>query len=111
MSLNWTEALNFLSSFYPNSKDLQDEKDRHLVIPNSHTGDLLIHFTLSQNQYEKIKDNSSGTFTGVENVNFDRKLEVNSVCRESGLNYEELELQFSAEIIRTIGFWLWKKLS
>ncbi|GES90461.1 KICSTOR complex protein SZT2-like isoform X1 [Rhizophagus clarus] len=104
MNLNWTELLNFLARYHSEfSRELYDEENniRHLVILNSHTYDLLLHFILSFPRTEICNNNNNGD---------NGKLIVNIVCREA-LDFKEFELQFAADLARTIGYWLWDKLT
>ncbi|CAI2180701.1 6797_t:CDS:2, partial [Funneliformis geosporum] len=105
MDLNWTELLNFLSHYYNElSRELYDEGNhqRHLIIFNTHIHDSLLHFILP---YFKQNDNESTNNNGGND-----KVVVNAVCRDVRRNFG-IELQFAAEIVRTIGYWLWQKLS
>ncbi|CAG8576020.1 1189_t:CDS:10 [Gigaspora margarita] len=102
LKLNWVEVINFLSSYYSDlTRELYDDIEhiRHLVIFNQRSHDLLIHFILPK-QGEKE----------TETENNDIKLVVNAVCKESKPNFEGLELQFVADITRTIGYWMWQRL-
>ncbi|CAB4378804.1 unnamed protein product [Rhizophagus irregularis] len=106
MNLNWTELLKFLSRYHSEfSRELYEEENniRHLVILNSHTYDLLLHFILSYSKDDETEiDNNNDNDNG--------KLVVNVVCREA-LDFKEFELQFAADLARTIGYWLWDKLT
>jgi hypothetical protein len=106
MNLDWGELLNFLSRYHSEfSRELYEENNiRHLVILNSHTYDLLLHFILSYTKHDEteIGNNNNDDDNG--------KLIVNVVCREA-LDFKEIELQFAADLARTIGYWLWHKLT
>jgi hypothetical protein len=102
MTLNWTELLDFLSAYHnESSRELYEEENhiRHLIILNPHTYNLLLHFILPHYKAEQSSDNYDSC-----------KPVVNIVCRET-LDFKEFELQFAADLARTIGYWLWKKLT
>jgi len=105
MNLNRTELLDFLSRYHSEfSRELYEEENniRHLVILNSHTFDLLLHFILYPKQDNETEQGN--------NVDDNGKVVVNVVCREA-LDFKEFELQFAADLARTIGYWLWHKLT
>ncbi|RIA95235.1 hypothetical protein C1645_803115 [Glomus cerebriforme] len=108
MKLDWTELLNFLSRYHSEFfRELYEEENniRHLVILNSHTYDLLLHFILSCSKQDEAEQDIN-RFDNSDNS----KLVVNIVCREA-LDFKKFELQFAADLARTIGYWLWQKLN
>ena len=83
---------------------MHEDHSDHLVILNSQHYDLLLHFNLPKDdKLEQDNDN----YNNVDN----RKPLVNIVCREAFDSKEltELKLQFAADLVRTIGYWLWQK--
>ncbi|CAG8849580.1 5205_t:CDS:1, partial [Racocetra persica] len=97
LKLNWVEVLNFLSTYYSElTRELYDDTEhiKHLIIFNQRNHDLLIHFILPRQDEKEA-----------EIGNNDVKLVVNAVCKENNPNFEGLELQFVADITKTIGYW------
>ncbi|CAH1765625.1 10760_t:CDS:1, partial [Entrophospora sp. SA101] len=43
--------------------------------------------------------------------NDNRTFIINAVCRDAKINLKDFELEFAADISRTIGYLLWQKLS
>ena len=85
LPLDWTEIFNFLATHYSdNVREVNDDGTRHLVIFNPFLSGHLIHFVLNPSV-----------------------VRVNAVCREETHEYEP---KFTAEIMRTIGYLIWKQI-
>ncbi|CAG8521098.1 2550_t:CDS:10 [Paraglomus occultum] len=86
LPLDWTEIFNFLATYYSDKvREVNHDGSRHLVIFNPFLSGHLIHFVLDPNNIVR----------------------ASAVCREETPEYEP---QFTAEIMRTIGYLIWKRI-